>query len=227
MIEKPIMMTPDNIEATDEDRKWMTRRQSGLKEINKDPGKWTWMSLNGTTQRAEMLHENGEILDVFPPFRRGDKLWIKEPHYVYGCWEPNGTTPMGKPSCRFYRSDTLTIPIFFEDTVTERIYNGYEPSNSRETGWHKRSAMFMPKKFTRKWLLVTEVKPPERVQDISDGDAIAEGHPWRGIGKELQLGYQEPLDWFEGIWESIYGEGSWKKNEWTWPIAFKKTEGPV
>ncbi|MCM6441095.1 morphogenetic protein, partial [Klebsiella pneumoniae] len=30
---------------------------------------------------------------------------------------------------------------------------------------------------------------------------------------------------FQRLWESIYGEESWKANSWVWVISFKRVEG--
>lgn len=70
----------------------------------------------------------------------------------------------------------------------------------------------MPRSLSRITLEVTGVRV-ERLQDISEADAIAEGTPfpfggWVG-------GYQK-------LWESINGPGSWDLNPWVWVVEFKR-----
>lgn len=71
-------------------------------------------------------------------------------------------------------------------------------------------------------LKITDVRL-ERLQDISDEDAVAEG---------VDLGLPEheadqplPTMLFERLWNSIYGEGAWDKNPWVWVISFARAEG--
>ncbi len=93
-------------------------------------------------------------------------------------------------------------------------------------------SIHMPKAAARIWLEITEVKV-ERLQDISEEDAIAEGcfkygpfgeyagskHPSGGAMK--YRAYSKAARAFQCIWESINGEQSWKKNPWVWVVKFK------
>ena len=59
----------------------------------------------------------------------------------------------------------------------------------------------------------------ERLNDISEEDAKAEGAPTECcvIGGKHFLG-------FRSLWKSIYGEESWKANPWVWVIEFKRVQ---
>ena len=70
----------------------------------------------------------------------------------------------------------------------------------------------------------------ERLNDISQEDAQAEGMAltgWRPTYSDPDSGGEvwTPYDNFARLWESIYGEGSWKANPWVWVIEFKRVEG--
>lgn len=56
----------------------------------------------------------------------------------------------------------------------------------------------------------------ERVQDITNEDAVAEG-----VGPE---GGAFPTHAFHFIWDSIYGKGAWDRNDWVWAYTFKVVE---
>jgi len=80
-------------------------------------------------------------------------------------------------------------------------------------------AMFMPRAFSRITLKVTGVKV-ERLQDISEGDALAEGIE--------RIRYPEVGDWgwpqqrYRDLWSSINGPGSWDANPWVCAISFER-----
>lgn len=243
MTEKPIMMTPGNRVAINEDRKWMTRRQGGLKKINEDPANYTLAGFDKETLiatfRNKRLRATGFYVSA--PYAVGTKLWIKEPHYRYGKWVKNGVTKKTKKQAWKF-IDLCKEPGYFGDALPGGIpvYSSPQKYHGHTHGLYKRLARFMPKKFARTWLLVTEVKAPERVQDISAADARAEGidpddelfHFPASITEEEY--YQEMQDQlsvsgFRCLWDSIYGNDkakSWAANPWTWPITFKEIGRP-
>lgn len=78
------------------------------------------------------------------------------------------------------------------------------------------SPIFMPKWAARLWLEITNVRV-ERVQDISQADAIAEGAP--------PYGYPDfPRSWYAQLWDSIHGPGGWDTNPYVWVIIFKRVQ---
>lgn len=104
-------------------------------------------------------------------------------------------------------------------------------------GW--KPSIHMPKDACRLFLRITNVRV-ERLQSISEQDAVAEGiKPMQsfdsGAGvSERQLyenyllqGYTEvlPKDSFCSLWASINGEQSWRYNPWVWVIEFERMEG--
>jgi hypothetical protein len=82
----------------------------------------------------------------------------------------------------------------------------------------------MPRWASRITLEITDVRV-ERLQDISEEDAIAEGVKWFSSGAVECPGMPEtPVDAYRSLWEKISGSGSWEKNPWVWCISFKRTE---
>ena len=64
----------------------------------------------------------------------------------------------------------------------------------------------------------------ERLQDISEQDAWAEGY--EGYDDDVtggKNGYSE----FSELWASIYGNESWQSNPWVWVIEFKVANGVI
>lgn len=81
-------------------------------------------------------------------------------------------------------------------------------------------SIFMPRRASRITLEITNVRV-ERLNDISDKDAKAEGC-FYGIGGGEVDEAVVPSDHFPTLWESINGVGSWEANPFVWVIEFKK-----
>jgi hypothetical protein len=90
-------------------------------------------------------------------------------------------------------------------------------------------SIFMPRKFSRLLLRVTEVRV-QRVQDISTEDCIAEGieihHSVDGCDFYREYGdpeaYCNEVGSFESRWEMVNGKGAWDRNEWVWCYTFER-----
>jgi hypothetical protein len=65
----------------------------------------------------------------------------------------------------------------------------------------------------------------ERLQDISEADALAEGIARLKEGFGLPDGRHfhstDPRQSYFGLWESINGPGSWAANPWVWAVEFR------
>jgi hypothetical protein len=95
-----------------------------------------------------------------------------------------------------------------------------------------RPSIFMPRWASRLTPEITAVRV-ERLQDISDGDAIAEGVDIfeDGAGftipmKNGKLGswLRNERDAYSVLWKSINGPESWDANPWVWVISFRRVK---
>jgi hypothetical protein len=95
-----------------------------------------------------------------------------------------------------------------------------------------RPSIHMPRKASRLDLEVTGVRV-ERLHDISEEDARAEGAPPYVVGHgpitdaELRAepGYFSDRlyrNGFEDLWRSINGAESWDANPWVWVVSFRR-----
>ena len=94
-----------------------------------------------------------------------------------------------------------------------------------------RPAIHMPRYASRLTLRITGIRI-ERLQAISEADAIAEGIEhnaaldpvgpckWR-VYTQPHTGTDRPEYSYETLWESINGTGSWAANPWCWAIGFE------
>lgn len=155
--------------------------------------------LAGTkTQTRRMLNERhlwhfieGQgDLGICPYGAPGDRLWVRETHMDLG-------------ACYLYRADG----------------NAEQERALVAPGQRWRPAIHMPRAASRITLEVTGVRV-ERLQEISDSDAFAEG---------IQQCSDEGLPsdgtargTYRALWESINGPGSWDANPWVWVVEFRR-----
>lgn len=86
-------------------------------------------------------------------------------------------------------------------------------------------SIHMPKEASRIWERITDIRV-ERLQDISEKDAIAEGvESFKEGNQTLYKHYvsddvcYSAKDSYASLWESINGDGSWGLNPWCWCIT--------
>ena len=138
-----------------------------------------------------------------PYGKTGDRLWVRETFKQY-----NGIIS--------YKADGNWISDF----------NDIDNFNPHENIKWKRS-IHMPRSASRILLEITGVRV-ERLQDISECDAKAEGsYVCDYFGRRLldQSSNQGCYKWgYRSIWESLNGSGSWDLNPWVWVVEFKTLE---
>ncbi|QZX85311.1 ASCH domain-containing protein [Metapseudomonas otitidis] len=86
-------------------------------------------------------------------------------------------------------------------------------------------SIHMPRSASRILLKITAVRI-ERLQDISDEQALAEGVgvTKHAVGVKLTSPHDEsvPRAMFRELWQSINGTESWTANPWVWVVEFKR-----
>jgi hypothetical protein len=93
----------------------------------------------------------------------------------------------------------------------------------REGKFRWRPSIHMPRWASRLTLKATGVRV-ERLRDISEEDARAEGVTAAPFCKAGRPAGQEHVEAFEGLWRSINGAESWDLNPWVWVVSFKHVE---
>jgi hypothetical protein len=238
MADHPILFSAPMIRAILEGRKTQTRRMltpqpaewmAGVIDIkeptfDEDEGGWgQWQ----TEWSGETFGSRGEPLREFwVPLRGlryavGDLFWVREAWRTYGVLDDTPPRDLWKPggdrgAAVFYDADGGNLGL---SKTGERFY-GERGTANRSSFGKLRPGMFMPRWASRITLRV-EAVTVERLQDISEADAKAEG--------ALSL-YGEPYHAdsamtdrrrFELLWESINGPGSWGANPWIAAYTFE------
>ncbi|UYW75572.1 hypothetical protein OFY05_11420 [Pseudocitrobacter faecalis] len=122
-------------------------------------------------------------------------------------------SPHGKPGDRIWVRET------FGDCGVRLVYRAdtFDGARCKVNRWTP--SIHMPRWASRILLEITDVRV-ERLNDISECDAKAEGAP-----TECTLIGDKHYPGFRSLWKSIYGDDSWQANPWVWVIEFKRIEG--
>lgn len=151
----------------------------------------------------------------FPYGAPGDHLWVKEVWRLVG-WDDDYAEIEYSDGIR-HRVEAGDDHDVFIENATRNYPTGYDEDLSLVPN---KSPLFMSRWASRLTLEITGVKI-ERVQDISDADAIAEGVS--PADAEIQGGKSI----FHERWNAINGKKpgcSWADNPWAWVVSFKKVE---
>lgn len=147
--------------------------------------------------------------------------------------------PYGQPGDRLWVKETFAPHPEFPGYIYRADRGGdYQGAAQGDFKW--KPSIFMPRVASRLTLEIKTIRV-ERLQDISEADALAEGI--QEFSKDGHLKKYWPCDPCEGVlkctwvdlprtaieayrslWESINGARSWSKNPWVWVIEFKKLD---
>lgn len=89
-----------------------------------------------------------------------------------------------------------------------------------------RPSIHMPKWASRISLEIVSIRV-ERLQEISEDDACAEGTREPSVAALIGGGDVTERRVFSRLWEKINGKGSWESNPWVWALTFKRVKGGV
>lgn len=209
--EKPILFNTEMVRAILAGQKTCTRRLPNKRVREEYFAYDDWANTVGGSGIKKLSEK--EFYEQYPPYQVGDILYVRE---TWGEGYEDGTYI-------YKASDKLANhPMFKESSKLL-----YHPS------------IHMPKEAARIWLRVVDVQL-ERLQDISNDEAIAEGAQGIecnhvnadscGCTDCMNTGWIEPpIVGFMQIWDGtikkseldLYG---WKTNPWVWVIEFERCD---
>lgn len=209
MKERPIIFSADMVRAILEGRKTQTRRV-----IKRDPGFINYAKeqtvLKGMWHPTSPSGKIGLVRPEKCPYGQpGDRLWVRETWQTWCEFDTVAPRDLTPGKCG------LQYPATYDHWVSK-----------------KRSPIHMPRWASRIMLEVVNVRV-ERVQDISEDDAKAEGvtveHDtvppcgWVDIPKRGRV-YSTALGCLAKLWDSINAKRGydWSSNPWVWVIEFKQ-----
>jgi|ERR1700691_2340607 len=217
----PIIMSSPMVGALLEGRKTMTRRiikpQPSIVPDWSCPGK-DGIRFKWATYALDMLGQfMAQIVEKCPYGKPGESLlWVRE----NGWQRPERTE-------RMMRDGADTWPPFEYDAN-----DCMSDESLKEWGWKRRPSIYMPRWASRLTLELSGVRV-ERLQDITEEDAIAEGiepvftgakercgwldyqHAGAGVGY-----FPNPIDSYHSLFRSLHGDDIVAKNPWLWALNF-------
>lgn len=207
---KGVLFKPSSIKAIAEGRKTQTRRLSGLEEINKYPDDWmqplkAFRNMKLVNQGDFLFqHKNTLSLCVVarPRYKFGEVIYVKEAWYTDK------------------EFDSL-IPSELPPDLASIWYEINE--DNFEMAGRLRSPMFMMEWMARHFPKITGAEP-QRLQEITEEDAIKEGTPIPDKAYYGCLG-ETPTKWaYTLLWDEINPKYPFSFNPWVWVYDFKLNE---
>jgi len=201
---RPILFSAPMVRALLDGRKTMTRRVLKPQPARPAFGDGYWYDAGAPAR--DIMEGEPEITRFAP----GDLLWVRETfsgvhEYEREKWPPSA----------WFAGD----PLWY-----------WADGNPADGDWTKpKPGIHMPRWASRLTLAVTAVRV-ERLQDISEADAIAEGIARSPHGNGDQwcsyplgtsaAGWLDPRESYRELWNSINGAGAWDANPWVAVISF-------
>lgn len=188
------------------------------------PGAYWFWENRTKTNRGGGFANVGEVSASIQKFKcpygqLGDRLWVRETFFIDDFRYHKGPLPKCWPD------DLPKGDLYYraEGTCCDQI-----PECSHDYGpWPMRPSIHMPRWASRITLEITSVRI-ERVQDISEEDAKAEGATPHHLGNaSFQMYPTEPYQaGFARIWDSLNAERGfgWDANPWVWVIEFRSVD---
>ncbi|HEJ9941616.1 hypothetical protein GHV48_25980 [Pseudomonas aeruginosa] len=218
MKERPILFNDQMVRAILDGRKTVTRRVMKPQPIPSRSGGHHWpCKVHQSMLHVERELQNGEgcwcgLVEAACPYGQpGDRLWVRE------TWAADAQVDAIEPS-----DLSQGEPIWYPADLSVRQTGCSMISKGRV-----RPSIHMPRWACRILLEITAVRV-ERLQDISEEQALAEGvrsepcdHA-RQACADIGCWGDTAKGAFGFLWESLNGEGSWAANPWVWVIEFKR-----
>lgn len=193
MKERPILFSGPMVRALLDGTKTQTRRIA--------KSKWSNCHLelvDGVLEVVNTKEPEARTELICPYGQPGDRLWVRESFCPIYPQNPNYNG--GQP---------------IEHDYAATYVHGYRLGDSLGLKKTWKPSIHMPRAASRITLEITGVRV-ERLQDISEADALAEGIAQHPDG---------PWHAYRSLWTLINGLGSWDANPWVWVVQFNRVEG--
>lgn len=227
--ERPILFSAPMVRAILDGRKTITRRviRPQPTDIGHDVWEFRGARYVGEGATCDHLFHNvyGGNDDRAMPYGgvyddHGDRLWVRETFYIDDERAIGKRLPKKRPE--WFDDDTLYYRA--DGECCEQIPE-CQCATEGKPSW--RPSIFMPRWASRITLEIEDVRV-ERLQEITESDAIAEGAP---CIDNPDHDPEDPMDdpqthlaGFIDLWQKLNGSRGfgWDVNPWVWVISFRR-----
>lgn len=223
----PILFSAPMIRALHNGHKSQTRRIMKVQPRIETDG----LISIGAELYSQHANSIARLIKNHVPYKVGDRLWVRE------AWRCNSWAK--DVAAIFYRAHENCSYTEMCEQFPIAGQKGIAPSQSWKPSIH------MPRWISRLTLTITDVRI-ERLQDISEEDAIAEGITmtledspacawFSGIHTNTNLAPENMDGWhindaqaaFQDLWNKINGANAWDANPWVIAISFSVELGNI
>ena len=218
MKERPILFSAPMVRAILDGRKTQTRRIVKLSNGSPTAGAFwdhagyepkPW--INGQWSfgyKGSLGLQIGAPIFKCPYGQPGDRLWVKETFREFD---------------QVWSAESMESAVEYRADRQVRANGRVLKEHSAASG-HWKPSIFMPRRLSRITIEITKVRV-QRLQDISEVDAAAEGVEAWDFGEQMPDGtgshQWEYKPAYRKLWDAINGAVPWKANPWVWAITFK------
>lgn len=247
--ERPIIFSGDMVKTILDGKKTMTRHLVKFKDFTTDS--ITPLHIELAEGRYCLFNERNGWLIGYPkcPYGKiGDRLWVREAYTVTGWNCDDGSVYikyLADGHEQYFDNETDEMECAIDSLVASvckeldkrkvpMLNDEAYDCSLDENKPRNRSPMFMPRFASRLLLEITDIRV-ERLNDISDEDAVKEGLrilPASGRyvvspgDQYFSSASHDAVEVFSWLWDSINAKKGypWSSNPWVWVVEFKVVE---
>jgi hypothetical protein len=218
--ERPILFSAPMVRALLSGIKTQTRRI-----VNPQPHagmRWNPVVLSGNAG-----WEDGHGTPLRCPYGQpGDRLWVREAFRFPQSLDRHSPAAVGEAALDAGYRDPWSPTQYEADGHRTNNWIGFETPPIVSVPGKQRPGIHMPRWASRILLEIVNVRA-ERLQDISEVDALAEGVKSCEAELHNSSNWYCPEELYSMLWTKINGwEGNscWNANPWVWVVEFRRIE---